>query len=84
MENIIIPNGIIKGIISGKKKKDNKYEKGKIQRIKINDNDVIQLSLFTDKQVFHTNYNDSDISNALITLLENDFNNLELVTDEFT
>ena len=84
MENIIIPNGIIKGIISGKKKKDNKYEKGKIQRIKINDNDVIQLSLFTDKQVFHTNYNDSDISIALITLLENDFNNLELVTDEFT
>ena len=49
MENIIIPNGIINGIISGKKKKDNKYEKGKIQRIKINDNDVIQLSLFTDK-----------------------------------
>ena len=84
MGNIIIPNGIIKGIISGKKKKDNKYEKGKIQRIKINDNDVIQLSLFTDKQVFHTNYNDSDISIALITLLENDFNNLELVTDEFT
>ncbi|MCR5646734.1 MAG: SAM-dependent methyltransferase [Acholeplasmatales bacterium] len=84
MENIIIPDGIIKGIISGKKKKDNKYEKCKIQRIKINDNDVIQLSLFTDKQVFHTNYNDSDISNALITLLENDFNNLELVTDEFT
>ena len=33
--------------------------------------------------MFHTNYNDSDISNALITLLENDFNNLELVTDEF-
>ncbi len=84
MENIIIPNGIIKGIISGTKKKHNKYEKGKIQRIRINDNDVIQLSLFTDKQVFHTNYNDSDISNALITLLENDFNNLELVTDEFT
>ncbi len=84
MDNIIIPGGIIKGIISGKKKKDNKYEKGKIQRIKINDNDVIQLSLFTEKQVFHTNYNDDEINNALINLLENDFNNLELTTDEFT
>ena len=37
----MIPNGIIKGIISGKKEKDNKYEKGKIQRININGNDVI-------------------------------------------
>ncbi len=84
MENIMIPNGIIKGIISGKKKKDNKYEKGKIQRININGNDVIQVSLFTDKQVFHTNYNDDEINNALINLLYEYFNNLELTTDEFT
>ena len=78
MENIMIPNGIIKGIISGKKEKDNKYEKGKIQRININGNDVIQVSLFTDKQVFHTNYNDDEINNALINLLDEYFNNLEL------
>ncbi len=84
MENIMIPNGIIKGIISGKKKKDNKYEKGKIQRININGNDVIQVSLFTDKQVFHTNYNDDEINNALINLLDEYFNNLELTTDEYT
>ena len=43
MENIMIPNGIIKGIISGKKKKDNKYEKGKIQRININGNDEFRF-----------------------------------------
>ena len=84
MENIIIPNGIIKGIISGKKKKENKYEKGKIQRINSNGNDVIQLSLYTDKQVFHSNYSDNDINSVLIKLLEEDFNNLELTTDEFT
>ena len=60
--DIELPIGIIKGIISGKKKKDNKYEKAKIQRIIINDNDMLQLSLFTDKQVFHYNYSDSVIN----------------------
>ena len=69
MDNIVIPSGIIKGIISGKKKKDNKYEKGKIQRIRSNNNDVIQLALYSDKQVFHTNYDDLGIVNALINLL---------------
>lgn len=84
MENIIIPDKIIKGIISGKKKKDNKYEKGKIQRINVNGNEIIQLSLYTDKQVFHSNYKDDEIKDELIKLLSNDFNNLELTSDEFT
>ena len=81
--DIELPIGIIKGIISGKKKKDNKYEKAKIQRIIINDNDMLQLSLFTDKQVFHYNYSDSEINDKIIELLENDFNNLELTTNSY-
>ena len=81
--DIELPIGIIKGIISGKKKKDNKYEKAKIQRIIINDNDMLQLSLFTDKQVFHYNYSDSVINDKIIELLENDFNNLELTTNSY-
>ena len=76
--DIIIPNDIQKGIISGKKKKDGKYEKGKIVRIKKADEELIQLSLFTEKQVFHKNYNEDDAIGEIVKLLENDFNNLEL------
>ena len=81
--DIELPVGIIKGIISGKKKKDNKYEKAKIQQIIINDNNMLQLSLFTDKQVFHHNYTESEINEKIIELLENDFNNLELTTNSY-
>ena len=81
---IIIPNGIQKGIISGKKKKDGKYEKGKIVRIKKSDEELIQLSLFTEKQVFHKNYNEDDVIAEIVKLLENDFNNLEIITKEYT
>ena len=44
----------------------------------------IQVSLFTDKQVFHKNYNDLEINNVIIDLLENNFNNLELTDEVFT
>lgn len=79
--NIELPLDIIKGTISGKKKKDNKYEKAKIQKIIINNKYIFQLSLFTDKQVFHHNYLDTEISDKIIELLENDFNNLEIITN---
>ena len=81
--NIELPVGIIKGIISGKKNKTGKYEKAKLQKIVINNNDVIQLSLFTDKQVFHSNYSLEDVNKRIIELLESDFNNLELKTDSY-
>ena len=80
---IELPSGIIKGIISGKKKKDSKYEKARIQKILIGNDVFIQLSLFTDKQVFHSNYKEDEINNKIIELLETDFNNLELYTNEF-
>lgn len=80
---IELPSKIIKGIISSKKNKDGKYEKGKIQRIKINNEDKLQLSLFTKTQVFHSNYNDDEINNVLNDLLDKDFNNLELTTESF-
>ncbi len=81
--DIELPSGILKGIISGKKNKTGKYEKAKLQKIVINNNDVIQLSLFTDKQVFHSNYSLEDINNRIIELLESYFNNLELITDSY-
>lgn len=57
MINMIIdfPENIIKGIISSKKNKDGKYEKGKIQKIIVNNKELIQISLFTKTQVFHSN-----------------------------
>lgn len=81
--DISLPSGIIKGIISGKKNKNNKYEKAKLQKIIINNIDYIQLSLFTKKQVFHSNYSIDDINNKIIELLESDFNNLELTTSDY-
>ncbi len=81
--DISLPSGIIKGIISGKKNKNNKYEKAKLQKIIINNIDYIQLSLFTEKQVFHSNYSIYDINNKIIELLESDFNNLELTTSDY-
>ena len=82
--DIVIPSSIIKGTISGKKNKDQKYEKAKLQRITKDGNDIIQVSLFTAKQVFHVNCTDNDINDKLIDLLSNEFNNMELVTSEFT
>ena len=84
MENITIPSGIIKGIISSKKNKNNKYEKGKISKIVLDNKEVIQLALYTEKQVFHFNFDDNSIKDELIKLLSNDFNNLELTTNDFT
>lgn len=81
--DILLPNGIIKGVISGKKNKDDKYNKGRIQRITSANKDIVQISLFTDKQVFHSNYDDTTINSELINLLENTFNNLELYTNDY-
>ena len=68
---ILLPNNIMKGTISGPKK-TSKYIKAKINRISLNHMEtVIQLSLYTEKQVFHKNYDDSNINSEIINLLEN-------------
>ena len=77
------PNKIISGYLSSKRDKDGKYEKAKIQRIKIQNQELIQLSLFTNKQVFHSNYNDSEINVKIEELLTNDFYICELKTNEY-
>ena len=81
--DINIPDNILKGTISGKKEKNQKYEKAKLQRITKDNKDYIQISLFTSKQVFHINCSD-DINDKIIELLSNEFNNMELVTRDFT
>ncbi|MCR5349993.1 MAG: SAM-dependent methyltransferase [Acholeplasmatales bacterium] len=82
MMDINIPNNIIKGIISGKKK-ESKYVKGVIKRIDINGKEVLQVTLYTEKQAFHHNLDDSEFKAFIADMLENNFNNLELTTSEY-
>jgi len=80
--DINIPNNILKGSLSGPKK-NSEIKKGKISRITNKGENLIQVSLFTEKQAFHKNYKDEEINNVIIDLLENNFNNLELFTKDF-
>lgn len=54
-----------------------------MQRIIIKNKEVIQLSLFTEKQVFHSNISIDEINEKIIEFLENIFNSLELETNDF-
>ncbi len=83
MDNIFIPSNIIKGTFSVKKNKDFKYEKAKIDRIVIDDKEKYQISYFTKTQVFHKNIELESIDFQIIEMLENEFNNLELFTNDY-
>lgn len=81
--DILLPNNIIKGILSNKKNKNGIYSKAKLQRILIKDKYQIQVSLYTDKQVFHNNYDESEINSVILELLDEHFCNMELYTNEY-
>lgn len=83
MLDITIPENIIKAIISGKKNKNQDLEKVKIDRILIKDEEVLQVSSYKGRQVFHKNLNDQETNQEIINLLENDFNNASIYTKEF-
>ena len=79
---IIIPDRIIKGTLSVKKNKENKYQKCTIKLIKLKNEESYQISLFTDKQVFHENIKYPEIKEYLINIFSNNFMNMELFTNE--
>ena len=83
MLDIKIPNRIIKATLSGKKDKAQSEEKAKIDRILIRDEEVLQVSIFKGKQVFHKNLNDSNINDEIIDLLENKFTNASIFTEDY-
>ena len=83
MENIFIPDGIIKGTFSCPKLKDYKYEKAKIELIIIGDKSKYQISYYTKTQVFHKNIEIESIDFLNIDTLDNEFNNLELFTSDY-
>lgn len=80
---IQFPTDIVKGTFSIPKNKQQDIVKGKIQRISIRGIEMIQISLFTSKQVFHENVTLENIGSALNRLLESKFNALELFTENF-
>ena len=77
------PEKIIKGVISGKKDKNQKNEKVKIDTILIKDKPILQFATYTDKQVFHKNVEESQVNELILSLLNNEFNNLELTTEDY-
>ena len=80
---ILFPSDIVKGTFSIPKNKQQEVIKGKIQRISIKGVEMIQISLFTSKQVFHENITIDKINDSLNRLLEDKFNSLELFTENF-
>ena len=83
MENLFIPDNIIKGTFSVKKNKKLKYERAKIERINLDGKDKYQISYFTNTQVFHKNIEIESAYFAISDILENEFNNLELFTPDY-
>lgn len=83
MLDIIIPDDIVKGTISGKKDKNQKNEKVKIETILLKNENVLQFATYTDKQVFHKNLQGIDVKIEIIRLLSDEFNNAELITNEY-
>ncbi len=83
MLEITLPEKIIKGVISGKKDKNQKNEKVKIDTILIKDKPILQFATYTDKQVFHKNVEESQVNELILSLLNNEFNNLELTTEDY-
>ena len=83
MLEITFPEKIIKGVISGKKDKNQKNEKVKIETILIKDKPILQFATYTDKQVFHKNVEETEARDLIISFLTDEFNNLELTTEDY-
>ena len=73
MLEITLPEKIIKGVISGKKDKNQKNEKVKIDTILIKDKPILQFATYTDKQVFHKNVEESEAKDLIISFLNDEW-----------
>lgn len=82
--DIKLPLDIIEGVISGKKNKLQEYEKARINKLNIAGKQRYQISLYTQKQVFHTNVDTVEELEIIVNEnLDNLFNNLEITTKDF-
>lgn len=80
---ISFPKDIIRGSFSIPKDKNQIYLKVKLQRLMIKEQEVIQISLFTQQQVFHENISLENIDSYLSKVLEEQFNSLEIYTKDY-
>ncbi|MDE6242270.1 MAG: SAM-dependent methyltransferase [Anaeroplasmataceae bacterium] len=80
---ISFPNDVIRGIFSIPKVKNQPYLKAKLQRIGIKNEEVIQVSLYTQQQVFHENISLNNLEDYLNEMLDQKFRSLELYTKEY-
>lgn len=78
-----LPEQIVKGTLSGKRNREGIYHKAKIQKIISSNQALYQISLFTEKQVFHKNYDEADIHSAIEELFSQYFTNLEIFTSDY-
>lgn len=81
--NIDFPLDLLKGSFSIPKSKSQNYLKAKLQRMQVKDKEVIQVSFYTQQQVFHENVDLNNINEYLNQVLEKQFNSLELFTKDF-
>ncbi len=79
--DLILPDKIIKGTLSVKKNREGQYEKCKIQLINLKGEEYYQVSLFTEKQVFHKNNKLNEINDVINQLFINYFLNMELYSN---
>lgn len=79
--DLILPDKIIKGTLSIKKNREGQYEKCKIQLINLKGEEHYQVSLFTEKQVFHKNNKLNEINDVINQLFINYFLNMELYSN---
>ncbi len=78
-----LPDNIIKGTFSIKRNHEVIYQKGKIQKLKTSNKIQYQVSLYTEKQVFHKNYNEREINSIIEELFDQYFTNLEVFTSDY-
>ena len=80
---INIPKNILSATLSGKLEKNQVEEKVRIDRVLIKNEEVLQLSLYKGKQVFHKNMNEIEAENEIKALLETKFTNLTINTNDY-
>ncbi len=81
--NIEFPKDMIKGTFSIPVQKEQLYQRIKLQRILIRNQEVIQISSFTKQQVIHENIALDQIDMYLNNILDTSFMSLELYTQDY-
>lgn len=78
-----IKDDLVYKVVFSNPRKDSLYIKGNIKRIIIKNEVCFQMSLFTLKQVFHTNFSLNELNNNIDECLNKYFIQCEVFSDLF-